>query len=138
MTVKRHLFDFSGTSIASVLATLCDAVIYAALLLTFVSAEAFTLGMAAAIGALAGGLIHYSLCRFWVFRRFEAPILESLALYFAMSWMAAAGHGLLTEWFAGFLGALGGWLLSKTILWVLWTYPLSRFVVFDRASSAED
>lgn len=130
MGLRRHLLDFSGTSLASIAATTVDALVYTLLLVTTVHHELLSVGLAAAIGAAVGGLIHYSMCRFWVFRRFHASIPSSLALYLAMSWFAAIGHGALTQWLSGFLGVVTGWLISKCVFWIFWTYPLSRFVVF--------
>ncbi len=128
---KRHLLDFSGSSVASAAATATDAFIYASLVFTLVRWEFVSLGLAAGVGALLGGIVHYTICRFWVFRRFEAPLFRSAAIYFAMSWVAAAGHGFLTGWLAGLAGAALAWAVSKGVIWVAWTYPLSRYVVFS-------
>jgi hypothetical protein len=128
--LKRHLLDFSGSSIASALATGADAAIYVVLLYTVVRFDLISLGLAAGLAAVVGGLIHYGLCRFWVFRRFDAPLWKSAIIYFAMSWLAAAGHGFFTGWLAGFAGAAVAWAVSKGLIWVAWTYPLSRYVVF--------
>ncbi len=139
MRLQQHVSDISGMLVASVLATASDAMVYAILILFVVSADVFTVGVAATVGAVVGGAIHYSLCRFWVFRRFEAPLPSSLALYLAMSWLAAAGHGMLTQWLSGYSDVVIGWLVSKSVFWILWTYPLSRFVVFyERSSSVDD
>ncbi len=138
MKFGRHLRDASGTLVASAVATGSDAVVYAALVLSLVEVDALSVGLAASIGALVGGLIHYSLCRFWVFRRFEAPITSSFVLYLTMSWLAAAGHGLLTHWLSGFAGVALGWLISKCVLWIFWTYPLSRYVVFHEHQTSND
>ncbi|MFW6057258.1 MAG: hypothetical protein ACOC9W_00240 [Persicimonas sp.] len=128
---KRHLLDFSGSSVASAAATAADAVLYASLLFTLVRWESVSLGLAAGIGALLGGIVHYTMCRFWVFRRFEAPLFCSVAIYFAMSWVAAAGHGFFTGWLASLAGAGLAWAVSKGVIWVAWTYPMSRYVVFN-------
>lgn len=137
MGLRRHLLDFSGTSIASAIATGADAAVYAAMVVTLVHTGAISVGVAAGAAAALGGLIHYGLCRFWVFRRFQASIPSSLMLYLTMSWLAAVGHGVLTQWLSEVVGVAAGWLISKSILWVVWTYPLSRFVVFyDGDSSA--
>lgn len=135
MGLRRHLRDFSGTSLASFLATACDAALYALLVLSAVRAEVIGVGIAAGVGAVVGGIIHYGLCRFWVFRRFGASIPSSVLLYMAMSWIAAVGHGALTHWLSGSAGVVIGWLISKAILWLLWTYPLSRYVVFYKTPS---
>ena len=137
MGLRRHLLDFSGLSLASVAATACDAAVYTVLLLTLVRTDILAVGPAAFLGALVGGFVHYGLCRFWVFRRFEASIASSLLLYLVMSWLAALGHGFLTHWLSIHVGVVVGWLISKCVLWVLWTYPLSRYVVFYQSDPAQ-
>lgn len=117
-------------SVASATATAVDGIIYALLLWTFVAWKDISVGMAAGIGAFVGGLIHYSMSRFWVFERFEAPLKQSAVAYFAMSWLAAAIHGTLTHSLVEYLGLSGGWFVSKGLVWVFWIYPLSRYVVF--------
>ncbi|QDG50907.1 hypothetical protein FIV42_09225 [Persicimonas caeni] len=127
---KRHLLDLSGASVASATATAVDGIIYAVLLWTFVEWGDISVGMAAGLGAFVGGLIHYSMSRFWVFERFQAPLKQSAVAYFAMSWLAAAFHGTLTQSFVEYLGPSVGWFASKGLVWVFWIYPLSRYVVF--------
>ena len=136
MKRRRHLLDFSGTLFASAVATGVDALIYTTMILVWVNAGMLSVGLAASVGAVVGGLVHYGLCRFWVFRRFQAPIVSSFPLYLVMSWLAAAAHGVLTHWLSGLAGVALGWLISKAVLWICWTYPMSRFVVFyDQKSS---
>lgn len=127
---KRHILDLSGSSLASLAATAVDGIIYAILLWTLVDDASISVGMAAGIGAFIGGGVHYVLSRFWVFERFDAPLKQSAVTYFAMSWLAAAFHGTLTQMLVDSLGPSVGWMLSKGLVWLLWTYPLSRYVVF--------
>ncbi len=117
-------------SVASATATAVDGIIYAVLLWTFVAWDDISVGMAAGMGALVGGGIHYSMSRFWVFERFDAPLKQSAVAYFAMSWLAAAFHGTLTEALVDYLGLSLGWFASKGLVWVFWIYPLSRYVIF--------
>lgn len=127
---KRHIADLSGMSVASATATAVDGIIYAVLLWTLVAWKDIPVGMAAGIGAFVGGLIHYSMSRFWVFERFQAPLKQSAVAYFTMSWLAAACHGALTQSLVEYLGLSIGWFTSKGLVWVFWIYPLSRYVVF--------
>jgi hypothetical protein len=122
--------DVSGSSVASFVATASDGLVYAAFVHTLVAWGLLSVGVSAGLAAVVGGVIHYSMCRFWVFRRFDASLRWSALTYFAMSGSAAVGHGLLTEWLAGSVGAGWGWGASKGLIWILWTYPLSRYVVF--------
>jgi len=128
--LRNHISDVSGATIASLVATAFDGLVYALLVHTLVAWQTLSLGPAAALAALVGGIIHFSLSRFWVFRRFSAPLGWSLASYFVMSGLAAMGHGFLTAWLANVFGAGFGWGLSKAVIWLLWTYPASRYVVF--------
>lgn len=133
-SLRQHVEDFAGASLASFLATAADGALYALLLFVFelVSDEPSTtlVGVAAAIGAVLGGVIHYSLSRFWVFDRFDAPIRRSAVAYLAMSGLAAVIHGVLTAWLSVHAGEALAWFGSKAVVWLAWTYPLSRFVVF--------
>jgi putative flippase GtrA len=129
-SIKRQVLDLSGASIASFTATGVDGIIYASLVWTLVAWGNISVGMAAAGGALVGGVVHYSLSRFWVFERFKAPLKQSALVYFAMSWLAAAAHGALTGSLANSLGMSLGWVASKGVVWMFWIYPLSRYVVF--------
>lgn len=133
----RHLRDASGATVASVLATVFDGLAYASLVHTLVAWQFLSIGVAAGVAAVLGGVIHYSMSRFWVFRRFQAPLGRSIATYFAMSGLAALGHSFLTQWLAGILGAGLGWGLSKAAIWVLWTYPASRYIVFGGLAGRE-
>ncbi len=136
MNWRRSLMDISSLSIASVIATGLDATIYTILLYFLVHQGTISVAAAAIIAALTGGLTHYLICRLWVFRRFDPPVLRSLLLYACMSWLAAMGHGLFTEWLSQSMGAGFAWMISKLVFWLGWTYPLSRFMVFRQA--AED
>jgi hypothetical protein len=134
---RRHLLDVSGSSIASFVATAGDGLVYALLVQTLVAWQMLTLGWSAGLAAIVGGLMHYAMCRFWVFRRFDASFRWSAATYFLMSGLAAVGHGFLTEWLATFIGAGFGWGLSKGVIWVAWTYPASRYIVFGGMAGEE-
>jgi len=131
---KRHLLDLGGASLASVAATLIDALVYFVLLWTVVRNANVSVGMAAAGAALFGGVVHFVLSRFWVFGRFDAPLKQSAATYFIVSWLAALAHGGFTTLLVGVMGTVAGaslgWLISKGLIWLFWTYPLSRYVVF--------
>lgn len=138
MTWRRHVLDFSGAAVASFAATASDGVLYLALLWTVVERGSLSVGVAAACAALVGGVIHYVLNRFWVFRRFQASIAQSTLTYFPMSWLAAVLHGFGTEGFTQFLDPKLAWFCSKGIIWIAWTYPMSRFVVFGGIGSRGD
>lgn len=131
---SRHLLDFSGTALASFLATAADGAVFS--LLIFVASAAwlggYWTGVAAALAAIVGGIIHFSLCRFWVFKRFEAPLQSSIPRYVLMSGAAALLHGAATQVLTD-VGLVAGiaWFLSKALIYVAWTYPVSRYLVFE-------
>lgn len=131
---KRQLADLGGASIASAAATLVDGVIYTLLLWALVQDGSASVGLAAGIAALFGGVVHFVLNRYWVFGRFHASLKLSALTYFGVSWIGAAIHGVLTGLLVHAIGPpLGnsmGWLASKGLIWILWTYPLTRYVVF--------
>lgn len=124
--------DFSGVVAASVVATAADGALYSALILWGVPA-----GVAAFLGAVLGGVIHYSGCRFVVFRRFDLPTAYSAPRYVAMSGSAALIHAGLVVLFSSFVAAGLAWGLSKVLVYAAWTYPLSRYVVFSSRSSGQ-
>ncbi len=135
---KQHLADLSGSSVASAAATAVDGIIYSILLWTAVAHDLISVGMAAGLGALFGGGVHFVLSRFWVYQRFDAPLKRSTPTYFAMSWIAAAIHGVLTGFLVHYLGKSGGWAISKGVVWLFWTYPMCRYVVFGGLGARTD
>ncbi len=126
---KQHVRDFAGSSVASFLATAADGVVFA-LLMTLASSQLQLAGIFAAAAAVVGGIIHYSLCRFWVFERFDASFTRSIPLYVLMSASAAVAHGIATQLLVLALAPAIAWFVSKAIVYVLWTYPASRYIVF--------
>ena len=134
---KRHVRDLSGASVASAAATATDGVVYVFLSWTLVASGSLTVELAAGLGAVVGGVIHYALSRFWVFQRFGAPLKQSATAYFAMSWLAAAFHGVLTGQLVEILGPSLGWFASKGVIWLAWTFPVSRWIVFGGLGAEE-
>jgi putative flippase GtrA len=134
---KTHLMQFSTAGVASFVATAIDGLMFAQLL---VWARAFGLaemvGVVAAVAALLGGMTHFMLCRYWVFQHHERPLPEAIAAYVVMSLGAALAHGVTTHLLTMYGGATLGWLTSKALIFALWTYPVSRFVVFGRVSQS--
>ena len=132
MSVKTHVLDFSGVAVASIVATALDGLVFAALL-----AVGWTHGWAALVAAVFGGIVHYSACRLIVFRRFATPVAQSLPRYVAMSGSAALTHAGVVSMLGTLLAAGVAWGVSKALVYVAWTYPLSRYFVFDTPASQE-
>lgn len=131
---NQHARDFAGTSVASFLATAADGVVFA-LLITLAGSQTHLAGLLAAAAAVVGGIIHYSLCRFWIFERFDASFKRSIPLYVLMSASAAVAHGLATQFLVLAFTPAIAWFVSKAIVYVLWTYPASRYIVFAESKA---
>lgn len=130
--MKQHALDISKTGIASLVATLSDGLVFALLVHLSLVESSWSTGLFAFLAAGVGGVIHYSLCSFWVFERFESNHLRAASLYVLVSGMAALLHGFLTQilviWFVSGVA----WGISKVVLFLCWTYPLSRYAVFGQ------
>lgn len=129
---KRHLIDIFTTAMASLVATGVDGVLYAVLLSWTVGWGTYRIGITAALAAFLGGMTHFVLCRTWVFQRYDKPLLSALAAYMVMSGGAALVHGLLTHALALHVAISSAWMVSKLVVFLMWTYPMSRFVVFGQ------
>jgi putative flippase GtrA len=127
---SNHLRDLSGGALASFIATALDGAVFAALS-PLTHEQPAALAACAACGAAAGGITHFTLCRRWVFRRFDAPLRHAAPRYVLMSATSAALHaafvGLATLWLLPSLA----WLTSRVLIYLAWTYPVSRYHVFS-------
>ena len=130
--VRQAIEDFSKTAVASALATAVDGAVFLVLIRVSLEWGRWSTGYFAATGAVVGGLTHYLLCRFWVFTRFDPRTSTSLPLYFFMSGSAALLHGAMTQVSASIIDPRIGWMISKLCIYMIWIYPMSRFVVFGR------
>lgn len=92
MHIKQHAQDLSKTVLASVIATMCDGALYSALVM-ITPKSALHLGVIAGLGAALGGVIHFTLCRLWVYERFERNLWRSVLAYVPMSRFVVFGHG---------------------------------------------
>lgn len=125
--------DLSKTTVASVIATALDGLVFFILTqLELLDALSYAVGVRAFLAALVGGVTHYTLCKYWVYGRFARAHRSALPRYVLMSVSAALLHGAITQG----LSALGlsalAWGLSKVLIYLGWTFPLSRYVVFGR------
>lgn len=135
--MNGHVLDLSKTTIASIIATTIDGACFAALM-WFASGTSLDVpGLWAGVAAVAGGITHYCLCAFWVFRRFEHRPKRAIPTYILVSGSAAIGHGLLTQGLCLMVPEGWAWGISKVALFLCWTYPLSRYVVFDPMGQPE-
>ncbi len=128
--MKRFWVDFAGVAGASFIATAADGLVFWGL-----SSVDLRPGIAAVLAAIVGGIIHYSLCRWGVFKRFNAGVLQSAGRYIVMSGIAALLQGGIVDFLVEDLGHATAWGLGKGLIYVAWTFPLSRWVVFKGSKS---
>jgi len=112
--------------VASCLATLADLLVFATLFRVLGS----PLAMATACAALVGALIHFSICKYWVFGRFDRSVVDSAWRYAVVSGTALVIHTGLTSFIAAMSTPELGWLMSKGLGFAIVIYPASRFFVF--------
>ena len=124
--LRTHLADLSGLTVASIAATGVDLVVF----LTLIRYAQTALWIAVGAGAIAGAIVHFSLCKFWVFGRFDQTFSTAAWRYVFASGMALLGHELATAMYAGTFPVEMAWVLSKTTVFLFWIYPMSRYYVF--------
>ena len=134
----QHVRDFGGAATASAVATALDGLLFALLIAVGPLFGTYSVGISATLGAALGAVINYSLCRFVVFKRFNAPIAQSASLYIFMSVVAGIAQGVGTEMLARIAPAGIAWFASKAVIYVLFTYPFARFVVFRSRGDSDD
>jgi putative flippase GtrA len=125
-SLVAHVRDLGGMGLASAAATAADAVVFASLL----RLSPLPLAANVALAALVGAVVHFSLCRVWVFGRFNRGFLAALQRYALMSGVALGLHAEVTTLLARGMMPESAWMLSKVAVFALWCYPASRFMVF--------
>lgn len=123
--MSRVLREFVAVAGASLIATAADGVVYS--ILVWMSTRA---GIAAILAAVVGGILHFSMCRWGIFKDEDSPILRSAPLYFLMSSSAALMQGGVVELGVQHTNAMAAWLVGKVLIYTFWTFPISKFVVF--------
>ena len=122
---------------SSALASAADVVV----LLALVRTAHVKVGLAAALGCLAGGTVNFLITRRWVFRpRTPGPAsarrtLQQMALYGLLIVLGGAVLGGAVIHVAVALLAmsmLGAKLLAAALVFICWNYPVSALVVFKK------
>uniref|UniRef100_A0A7C3ZM70 GtrA family protein n=1 Tax=Planktothricoides sp. SpSt-374 TaxID=2282167 RepID=A0A7C3ZM70_9CYAN len=126
----KHLRDISKMSVASLMATMLDFVIFS----TLVHIPEFSTSRAAAFGSMAGGILHFTLCKIWVFDSSKQNIAEAALRYFIISGSALFLHSFCTTMMAKLIPDEMAWLVSKGVVFTGWMYPASRYIVFGNMS----
>ncbi|KAL0218420.1 hypothetical protein P9112_004073 [Eukaryota sp. TZLM1-RC] len=127
-TISEFASDLGGTLGFSIIATLADGILYA-ILLTMTEQITFS----AAVASILGGIIHYSCCRMFVYARYKESVnpMYSLVMYFLVSWIGAGLHSLFVTFLFRYLSSFTSWFISKIVIFLCYTFPLSKFVVFS-------
>lgn len=130
----EHIRDISKMSVASWLATALDFVVFT----LFNRGVNIQISTAAALGSLAGALLHFTICRLWVFRHSKKHgVAESLGRYIIVSGGALILHSIGTTLLANFIIHQEelAWLISKNTVFLFWVYPGTKYMVFGPGQS---
>ena len=130
----EHLQDISKMSVASWLATSLDFVVFT----LFNRGVDLPISSAAALGSLAGAMLHFTICRLWVFRHSKQHgLAESLGRYIIVSGGALILHSFATTLLANSIIPLEelAWLISKNLVFLFWVYPGTKYMVFGPGNS---
>lgn len=120
--------------VASWLATSLDFVVFT----LFNRGVDLQISTAAALGSLAGALLHFTICRLWVFRHSKQHgLAESLGRYIVVSGGALILHSIATTLLANSIIPLEelAWLISKNTVFLFWVYPGTKYMVFGPGES---
>jgi putative flippase GtrA len=125
-----ELFVVLKATLSSGAATLADGVAYQ--LLLFVLPAHY--GLVAAVGALAGAVVNFTINRHYTFAQGAEPALPQAIRYAAVSLTTFLALRLLL---AGTIEGLGwspriAWLPAKLLAFALVSYPAQRLWVFSR------
>ncbi|MGL5193425.1 MAG: GtrA family protein [Chroococcales cyanobacterium] len=130
----EHIRDISKMSVASWLATSLDFVVFT----LFNRGIELQISIAAALGSLAGALIHFTICRLWVFRHSKQHgLAQSLGRYIIVSGGALILHSIATTLLAKSVIPQEelAWLISKNTVFLFWVYPGTKYIVFGQGHS---
>jgi putative flippase GtrA len=122
---------FARATLASVVATVVDLLVYEAVLF-WGHNEGRLYVVAAVLAAIAGAVTNFLLGRYWAFKRTERSVATQAALYALASFLTylalQATLALLVE--VAHVDARLAWAPAKVVAWLAVSYPMARFVVF--------
>ncbi len=127
----QHSRWVSQSAIASFIATAVDGIVFSLLLQiqifhTSISVMAF-------FGAFAGGITHFFLAKYWVFRIHHQRLSKEIILYATVSFGCFVLQSLGVGWFHNIgISASASWLITKAFVFLVWSYPLQRLLVFPK------
>jgi putative flippase GtrA len=119
-------------AVSSVVATLTDGAVYQIALFATARAGQARYGVAAFMGAVAGGVTNFALNRHWAFRAQGQPLFSQATRYAIGSIMTLLVLEATLFVLVDRLGfdARAAWLPAKLLAWVAFSYPFQRMVVF--------
>ncbi len=117
-------------ALTSFVATATDGAVFALIIAALGNAPPLVT-LAALIGAICGGVMHFSLCRRYVFPDGGGPVALAIGRYAATSGITGGLHTLAVTLLAALSVAPGvAWFASKALVYVAWSYPAARYFVF--------
>ncbi|KAL0230873.1 hypothetical protein GEMRC1_010278 [Eukaryota sp. GEM-RC1] len=117
--------EFFGTTLSSIAATVTDGVCYTILILLSLNIAA-----SAFIGSIAGGLVHFTLCRKFVFSNASTSKSYSMVAYFFMWYSGAAIHSFVVYSLSKIVGEFFAWPISRLLLFIFYVFPMNKYIVF--------
>jgi putative flippase GtrA len=132
-SLLNHIRYFGTFGVASLLATLMDFTAFTLLIRQLHC----PLTWAAGLGAFIGAIVHFTLCRHWVFGKNGRGVMDSGARYIIVSGTALVAHAAVTTIMARRIDPEMAWSVSKVAVFTLLTYPASRYFVFSQAPKAK-
>lgn len=118
------------TALAAGVATGADA----ALVSFLVHGLTFPPWAATALGCLLGGVVNFTINRFWTFKSSAPPIGQAGKYVFVSLTSAALNAGGVTVllWIPG-LATMAAWGIARALVFATWNYPLHRGYVYADA-----
>lgn len=131
----EHIRDISKMSVASWMATALDFVVFT-LLHRFLQVQIST---SAALGSFAGAIVHFTICRIWVFGTLKHSIGEAIWRYVIVIGAALVLHSTTTTLLATYVIPVEelAWLVSKNAVFLCWVYPGTKYIVFGQETQSK-
>lgn len=132
----EHIRDISKMSVASWTATAVDFLIFS-LLHRFLDVQIST---ATALGSLGGAMVHFSICRLWIFNStMKHSFAESVWRYIIVIGGALILHSTGTTLLAKYVIHQEelAWLISKNTVFLCWVYPGTKYMVFGQRRQSQ-
>ncbi|KAL0207456.1 hypothetical protein P9112_012084 [Eukaryota sp. TZLM1-RC] len=125
---RRFFLELSKGTVASLIASVVDYLVYLLIYFVFDAVR-----WAAIIGFICGALVHFCLCFRFVFQEdTETTVISKLLLYTSVSFSTLVIHSNLVVFYVALVGPFVAWPLCRSFLFLTFTFPLYKYVVFGR------